>query len=51
MVKKNGKEITGATDAVLRIENVSANDAGNYTVIIKNSIGNVTSNETTLTVK
>jgi hypothetical protein len=47
---KNGKVIIGATNAVLRIENVSASNTGNYSVIIKNSLGSVTSYEVTLTI-
>jgi hypothetical protein len=48
---KNGKVITGATNAVLRINIVSADDAGNYSVSVKNLLGSIKSYETTLTVK
>ena len=48
---KNGQAISGATSEVLSIESVSANDAGNYSVAIKNASGSVTSHEATLTVK
>ncbi len=48
---KNGQAISGATNAVLSIESVSATDAGNYSVAIKNPSGSVTSHEATLTVK
>ena len=48
---RNGRVISGATNAVLSIASVSAADAGNYSVTIKNRSGSVTSHEATLTVK
>jgi pectinesterase len=48
---KNGNAIIGATNTVLRIENVSASNTGNYSVIIKNSLGSVKSYVVTLTFK
>jgi hypothetical protein len=42
--------ISGANSARLRLDNVSAANAGTYTVQISNSIGNVTSNAAVLTV-
>jgi membrane carboxypeptidase/penicillin-binding protein PbpC len=48
---KNNSAIGRATDAVLKLENVKATDAGNYTVIITNDSGAVTSAAAILTVK
>jgi len=48
---KNGRVIIGATNTVLYIKNVSAADAGSYSVTIKNPSGSVTSKKATLTVK
>ncbi len=48
---KNGKAIPGATEATLKIENASANDAAAYTVTVTNSAGNVTSQPAALTVQ
>ncbi|MCI0744185.1 MAG: HYR domain-containing protein, partial [Verrucomicrobia subdivision 3 bacterium] len=40
---KNGQEIAGATDSQLTLANLSTNDAGNYTVIVSNPAGRVSS--------
>jgi pectinesterase len=47
----NDKILNGATNATLRIENVSAHDAGNYRVTVENNSGHVMSAEAILTVK
>ncbi|MBU6170668.1 MAG: immunoglobulin domain-containing protein [Verrucomicrobia bacterium] len=47
---KNGSPISGATASSYTIPNAKASDAGNYTVIVANSAGTVTSNAATLTV-
>jgi uncharacterized repeat protein (TIGR03803 family) len=39
----NGAGISGATNAILRITNVTANDAALYTVIVSNALNSVTS--------
>jgi hypothetical protein len=46
----DGGRISGATTATLQITGVSTADAGNYAVVITNSIGSVTSNAAVLTV-
>ncbi len=46
----NGTNIAGATGATLNVTNVSAADAGHYTVTVSNSAGSVTSNYAILTV-
>jgi alpha-tubulin suppressor-like RCC1 family protein len=43
--------IAGATGATLTLNNVSAGDAGSYTVVVTNSVGSVTSNAAVLTVQ
>jgi len=48
--KKGGVNITGATSATYTLTNVTTASAGNYTVTVTNSIGNVTSSIATLTV-
>ncbi|MGA2070068.1 MAG: pectinesterase family protein [Sedimentisphaerales bacterium] len=48
---KNGNAISGATDAMLKIENVRARDAATYTVTVMNGLGRVTSQPASLTVK
>lgn len=48
---RDGKLIEGATNTVLKIDNVKTKDAGNYSVAIKNTAGNLTSENATLTVK
>jgi len=48
--KKDNIDIAGATGSVLSLTNVLLSDSGNYTVIVGNSQGSVTSNVATLTV-
>lgn len=48
--RKNGVNISGATTTSFRINNVEFADAGNYDVIVTNSLGTVTSRAATLTV-
>jgi pectinesterase len=48
---RNGNAIRGATDAMLKIENVRASDAATYTVTVMNGSGRVTSHGASLTVK
>jgi arabinan endo-1,5-alpha-L-arabinosidase len=48
--KKNNATIGGATSSTYQILTVTAGDAGNYTVVATNSVGNATSNGATLTV-
>lgn len=49
--RRNGTAISGATNATLTLSNVtSANDAGDYTVVVTTDAGMVTSNVATLTV-
>lgn len=47
--KKNGVNIPGATNSTLNIANVLFSDAGNYTVVVTNSQGSVTSTAAVLT--
>ena len=47
---KDGAAISGATGSSLNLSNVQTGDAGNYAVIVTNSLGSVTSNAATLTV-
>jgi len=46
----NGTPFTGATATTLSFSNARASDAGDYTVIVTNPGGSVTSNKATLTV-
>jgi len=46
----NGTALTGATGNTLKLANVSTANAGNYTVVVSNPNGSVTSNAATLTV-
>lgn len=46
----NGTAIAGATGSTLNLANVSTANAGNYTVLVSNANGSVTSNAATLTV-
>jgi Lysophospholipase L1 and related esterases len=46
----NGGNISGATDATLTLNNVQPADAGNYSVVVTNSAGSVTSALALLTV-
>ena len=48
--RKNGVLVPGATGASLTLGNVQAPDAGNYTVVVSNLAGIVTSSVATLTV-
>ncbi|MFT3784300.1 MAG: immunoglobulin domain-containing protein [Nibricoccus sp.] len=48
--QKGGTAITGATSASYTIASAQTTDAGNYTVVVSNSIGSVTSSAATLTV-
>jgi hypothetical protein len=48
--RKNGTLVSGATAATLTLASVAAADAGNYTVVVSNLAGLVTSNPATLTV-
>ena len=47
--QKNGVNIGGATASIYALPNVSMSDAGDYRVVVTNSIGSVTSNVGTLT--
>jgi len=49
--KKNGADIAGATSAGLPLQNATGADEGNYTVVISNSEGNVTSAPIVVAVK
>lgn len=46
----NGVNISGATNAILAFPNVAASDAGNYSVVVSNTSGTVTSGAAVLTV-
>ncbi len=46
----NGTNAVGANTNVLHFPTVTTNDAGNYTVVITNSVGSITSSAATLTV-
>jgi Pectate lyase len=48
--KKGGVDLPGATSASYTINNVTADDAGNYTVVVTNGGGSVTSAAATLAV-
>jgi uncharacterized repeat protein (TIGR02543 family) len=48
--KKNGMDLVGATAATLMLNNVQPSDLGNYTVVVSNGLGSVTSDAATLTV-
>ncbi len=47
--RKNGQPLAGQTGATRSRNNVQSGDAGNYTVVVSNSAGQVTSNPATLT--
>ena len=49
--KKNGVDISGATSAGLPLQNATGADEGNYTVVISNSQGSVTSDPIVVAVK
>ena len=48
--RKNGVAIAGMTEASLRLDNVQLGDAGLYSVVVSNPVGNVASAEVALTV-
>jgi pectate lyase len=48
--RKNGTNISGATSSTLTLPNVQTSSAGNYSVVVSNSAGSVTSNTAVLTV-
>lgn len=48
--RKNGVLVSGATGATLALPNVQVSDSGNYTVVVTNLAGLVTSNPASLTV-
>jgi hypothetical protein len=48
--RKEGTDIGGATGATLGLPNVQTNQAGNYSVVIANAWGSITSSVVTLTV-
>jgi hypothetical protein len=48
--KKDGASIAGATGSTLRLVNVTASQAGSYSVLVTNNSGSVTSNSAALTV-
>jgi hypothetical protein len=48
--RKNGTTIAGATAAIFTINSAQLANAGNYSVIVSNAVGSVTSNEVTLVV-
>jgi hypothetical protein len=41
--QQDGGDVEGATDATLTLTDIADSDAGNYTVIITNSVGSITS--------
>lgn len=47
----NGTDITGAEDRELTISDVEAADAGNYDVVVSNSLGSVTSDTAVLSIQ
>jgi hypothetical protein len=47
---KNGTTISGATNAILTLASISANDAASYSVIVSNLAGTATSSAAVLTV-
>jgi len=49
--KKNGVDMSGATSAGLPLQNATGADEGNYTVVISNSQGSVTSDPIVVAVK
>jgi len=46
----NGSAFSGATSSTLNFANLRSSDAGEYTVIVSNELGSVTSNKAALTV-
>ncbi len=49
--RKNGNDIPGATNSTLAFSPAALSNSGNYTVVISNASGNVTSEVATLTVQ
>ena len=49
--RKNGGNLSGATNTSFNIANATTNDAGSYTVVVTNLVGSVTSAVATLTVR
>jgi formylglycine-generating enzyme required for sulfatase activity len=49
--KKNGQNVSGATSAGLPLQNATGADEGNYTVVISNAQGSVTSQIISVSVK
>src|ERR1017187_2029687 len=47
--KLNGTNISNATNAVLTLTNIQASSAGNYSVVVTNTVGSVTSTVAALT--
>lgn len=48
--KKNGADLDGATSAILEIPNVSAADAGDYSVVVANNNSSITSSSAALSI-
>jgi pectin methylesterase-like acyl-CoA thioesterase len=48
--RKDGVNLAGATNATLALAATANSDAGSYTVVVTNGLGNVTSNPATITV-
>jgi len=46
----NGTMLAGATNALLQLSNIQSNQSGNYTVVVTNVAGSITSSAATLTV-
>ena len=49
--RKGADAVAGATGTTLNLTNVTPADSGNYTVVVSNSVGSVTSNVAVLTVQ
>jgi hypothetical protein len=48
--RRNGSDVAGATEAIYTLTGVAANQAGDYTVVVKNDFGTKTSDVAKLTV-
>ncbi len=48
--RKEGQPIASATNSAYSVGNAQTNDAGNYSVVVTNSLGSITSSNATLTV-
>ena len=46
----NGTNVDGATNAALTLNNITSDEAGNYTITVTNLVGSVTSSNATLSV-